>query len=183
MPRSQSPRRVGRREWLAGFGAAALGLRGGAALAALDGPRRLAFHHLHTGEDLDLVYRDGGGYRTDALVRINRVLRDHRTGDVAPIDPALLDLLHRLRRRMDSDAPFEVICGFRSAKTNEMLRAKSSGVAKHSLHLAGMAIDVRLPGRRLADLRDAAWGLQAGGVGFYAKSDFIHVDTGRVRRW
>lgn len=145
--------------------------------------KSLEFLHLHTGERLRTTYWHDGVYDPGARAEINEVLRDFRTGDVAPIDPKLLDLLHALRRKLDTNAPFHVISGYRSPKTNAMLSANSAGVAKKSLHMQGKAIDIRLPGRRLDDVRRAARALQRGGVGFYPKSDFVHVDTGRVRFW
>lgn len=177
-----------RRDFLAGLaGATALGLAGGLIFkptAAFAGrPRELAFHNLHTGETLQEVYWADGDYHREGLQRIDHILRDWRTGDVERMDPALLDLLYSLRATVDSRAPFHVISGYRSPKTNAKLASKSSGVARKSFHMRGMAIDVALPDRDLVALRDAAWGMQRGGVGYYAKSGFIHVDTGRVRRW
>ena len=145
--------------------------------------QRLAFHNLHTGERLKTVYRSGDRYLPHALAEINHILRDFRTGEVTAIDPSLLDLLNRLHREVNAQRPFEVISGYRSPQTNAMLRANSNGVAKHSLHMEGKAIDIRLPGVPLADLRQAALDLRRGGVGYYPKSDFVHVDTGRVRHW
>jgi uncharacterized protein YcbK (DUF882 family) len=145
--------------------------------------RQLSFYHTHTRLNLDVVYYQNGEYVDSALDDINRFLKDFRTGEVTNIDPELLDLLHDLRNELDSDGPFEVISAYRSPKTNELLRSRSSGVAKNSQHLRGTAIDVRLRGTRTARLRDTAWGMQRGGVGYYEKSDFVHVDTGRVRRW
>jgi uncharacterized protein YcbK (DUF882 family) len=110
-------------------------------------------------------------------------LRDFRSGDVAPIDRQLLDLLVELHRRSGSRKPFQIISGYRSPKTNAVLASASSGVAKHSMHMEAKAIDIRLSDVMLRDLRDTAIGMQAGGVGFYPRSDFVHVDTGRVRRW
>jgi uncharacterized protein YcbK (DUF882 family) len=182
----QGNARTTRRRFLTtAIGAATfVGLTGNAAAvrAALT-ERRLAFHNLHTGENLALPYRRNGRYLNDALVEINHILRDFRTDEVCPIDVDLLDLLHRLRTEVGSKAPFEVISGYRSPKTNAKLAAKSNGVAKKSLHMRGMAIDVRLPGCDLRHLRDAAKSLRLGGVGYYAKSGFIHVDVGRVRYW
>jgi uncharacterized protein YcbK (DUF882 family) len=163
--------------------AAGLALPGTAALAARPPARNLSFHHLHTGESLTACYWEKGHYVPDALAAIDHVLRDHRTGEVKPIDRDLLDLLVALRRSVDSHARFEVICGYRSPATNEALRQHTSGVAKKSLHMSARAIDIRLPGQRLKDLRAAALALKRGGVGYYPKSDFIHVDTGRVRWW
>jgi uncharacterized protein YcbK (DUF882 family) len=150
---------------------------------ALSAPRELRFEHLHTGERLDVAYFAGGAYVAQALAAVNRLLRDYRTGEVAPIDPALLDLLHALAGATGSAQPFQVISAYRSAATNEALRRRSDGVASASLHLSGRAIDIRLRGVALRDLRDAAASLHRGGVGYYPRSDFVHVDTGRVRTW
>ena len=117
------------------------------------------------------------------LARINWLMRDFRTGDVHPIDPGVLDILSELRTLADRDAPFEVICGYRSPQTNALLHSRSSGVAEHSLHLQGRAIDVRLSGFSTARLQQLALGMNRGGVGFYAASDFVHLDNGRVRHW
>jgi uncharacterized protein YcbK (DUF882 family) len=155
--------------------------RAGALAAAA--PRELAFVNTHTGEKLSTVYAERGAYVPGALDEINHLLRDFRTGDVHPIDPALLDQLAALAALTRGSGCYEVICGYRSPKTNAMLRERSSGVAKGSLHLQGRAIDVRLPGVPLTRLRDAARHMAAGGVGYYPKSDFIHLDTGRVRSW
>ena len=145
---------------------------------------RLGFVNTHTGESLDIVYREGTQYLTDALAEIDRLLRDHRSGDVHEIDRGLLDQLARLRALLDvGKRPFHVISGYRSPSTNAMLAARSGGVATHSLHLQGRAIDLRMPGIRLVEVHRAAVSMQAGGVGYYARSDFVHLDTGRVRRW
>ena len=145
--------------------------------------RSLAFHNLHTGENLDLVYWSDGAYQPDALHEINRVLRDFRTGDVHPIDPQLLDLLVKVNRRLESTNPFQVISGYRSPATNALLRHETEGVAKSSLHMRGQAIDVRVPDRALSDLHRVAMSLRGGGVGYYPRSDFVHIDVGRVRYW
>jgi len=147
------------------------------------GTRSLSFYNLHTAERLDAVYWADGEYIPDALAEINRILRDHRSGDVFPMAPRLLDMLAELRDRLESAQPFEIISGYRSPKTNAMLRAQGHGVAENSLHLKGMAADVRLPGRDLDLLRRAAISLKAGGVGYYPASQFVHVDIGRVRTW
>jgi uncharacterized protein YcbK (DUF882 family) len=112
-------------------------------------------------------------------------MRDFRSGDVHPIDPSLLDVLWQTQANLKSAAPFEIISAYRSPQTNTMLRGRSShtGVAKNSMHLTGQAVDIRLPGVALADVRDAALDLKRGGVGYYADSGFVHLDTGRVRRW
>lgn len=154
------------------------------AIDGVDAVARLAFVNTHTGERLDVVYREGPLYLSDALAEIDRVLRDHRSGDVHEIDRDLLDQLTRLQRLLDvGKRPFHVISGYRSPKTNAMLAARSGGVATRSLHLQGRAIDIRMPGVELPMLHRAALSMQAGGVGYYARSDFVHLDTGRVRRW
>jgi uncharacterized protein YcbK (DUF882 family) len=152
-------------------------------LARASAPRRLRFYHTHTSEKLDVVYAENGQYVAEALAEINRLLRDFRTGDIHPIDPGLLDQLHAVQRRTGSRGQFEVISGFRSPHTNAMLRGQSTGVAQYSLHLKGQAIDVRLTDVATRNLRGAALSLARGGVGFYPASDFVHLDTGRVRFW
>jgi uncharacterized protein YcbK (DUF882 family) len=145
--------------------------------------RTLAFHNLHTLEKLKTVYWAEGQYIPEALADINRVLRDHRTGQIHDIDLQLLDLLSGLRLKMETTAPFEIISGYRSPATNTMLRSSSSGVAENSLHVKGMAADIRVSGRSLATLRKTAMEMKAGGVGYYPASQFVHVDVGRVRYW
>lgn len=147
--------------------------------------RELSFYHTHTGKRLEVVYWKDGQYVGSALDEINGFLSDFRTGDIVDMDPRLLDLIYDVRASLDSDASYQVVSAYRSPKTNEMLRGRSasSGVAKKSQHLLGKAIDVRLEGVDTADLRDAAIRLQRGGVGYYEQSDFVHMDTGRVRRW
>ncbi len=145
--------------------------------------RTIAFQNLHTGEKLKTVYWAEGDYISDSLKDIERILRDHRTGDRHPIDPHLLDILTAVQHKTDTNKPFQIISGYRSPKTNNMLNSTSSGVAKRSLHMLGKAIDVRIPGYDLRQLRRAALSLKAGGVGYYPKSDFVHLDTGRVRHW
>ena len=144
---------------------------------------RLAFTNTHTGEHLDLVYQEGGRYLDDALAAIDHLLRDHRTGDVMPIDRALLDTLASLRRRLGTTEPFHVISGYRSPATNAKLAAASGGVARNSMHLQGRAIDIRVPDRSLELVHGAALAMNAGGVGYYRSSNFVHLDTGRVRSW
>lgn len=145
--------------------------------------RFLAFDNLHTGETTKLIYWEKGRYIKGAMREINRILRDHRTGDVARMDPALLDQLFILHNRLDSRAPFEVISGYRSPKSNSMLRGNSKGVAKNSMHTKGRAIDIRLSDTHLANIRKAALAMNSGGVGYYPQSQFVHIDTGRVRQW
>jgi len=147
---------------------------------------RLRFYHTHTGERLDIVYRRGGNYLPEALAELDRYLRDHRTGEVRHFDPHLFDLLYDLTASLkDTAGEIDVICGYRTPRTNEFLRTRSAhtGVARHSLHMQAEAIDIRLPGIPTAAVRDAAQRLQRGGVGYYRDSNFVHVDVGRVRRW
>jgi len=176
-------RRLSRRHFVGALVASVPVLGAPRRLLAASGPRELDFHHLHTGERLDVEYFDGTSYLPDALTTVNHFLRDFRTGDVHPIDPALLDLLHRLTDRTKTGRPFEVISGYRSPATNEMLRHRSEGVARNSLHMQGKAIDIRLADVPLVRLRNAALDVHRGGVGYYPASDFVHVDTGRVRTW
>lgn len=146
-------------------------------------PRSLGLRHLHTGETLKVEYAVGGTYLPDALAAVNRLLRDFRTGDVHPIDPGLLDLLYRVAGRLETHQSFEVISGYRSPATNAALRRRSEGVAARSLHMVGQAIDIRVAGVELVTLRAAALDLKGGGVGYYPASNFVHVDTGRLRHW
>jgi uncharacterized protein YcbK (DUF882 family) len=150
-----------------------------------DAARSLSFAHTHTGERLSVTYFQSGSYVDSALARVNVLLRDFRTEAVHPIDPQLLDVLYGLQCRCNSSEPFEIISGYRSPATNAKLRGKSaaSGVAEHSMHIEGRAIDVRLPGQATNRLALLARQLQYGGVGYYRVSDFVHVDTGRVRLW
>jgi uncharacterized protein YcbK (DUF882 family) len=148
--------------------------------------RALSFFHTHTGERLKSRYCCDGDYQPEELARINHVLRDFRQNEVKPIDPQLLDLLFELGGTLETDQPFHVISGYRSPHTNQMLRERGgsdTGVATKSLHMVGKAIDIRVPGVKLDDLRAAAKSLKLGGVGFYPSSNFVHVDTGRVRYW
>lgn len=163
--------------------AAALATLPSLARAAAPAPRALRFDHLHTGERLNVEYFSAGAYLPDALAAVDHLLRDFRTEDVGQIDPALLDLLYRLTLTTGTGKPFEIISGYRSPATNAMLHARSSGVATRSLHMTGQAIDIRLADVPLGALRQASLSLRGGGVGFYPKSNFVHVDTGRVRAW
>lgn len=173
-----------RRKFLGRLGMLAAAMtRAPEVLADTNGTRSLAFAHTHTGESLSTVYFDGGAYVPAALESINVLLRDFRTETVYPIEPQLLDCLYTLQTSLGSDSAFQVICGYRSAQTNSMLRARSSGVAEHSLHMQGRAIDIRLPGVDTAQLAVLARRTLAGGVGYYRVSDFVHVDTGAVRNW
>ena len=188
-PASRDPLYPGTRRAFLRSAAAACGCVAVAALAprlarAAAG-RTLSFVHTHTGESLTIPYRSGSCYEAGCLESVNQLLRDFRTGDVHRIDPGLLDVLCDLKDRSGSDEPFQVISGYRSPRTNALLRGQSaaSGVAEHSLHLEGQAIDVRLGGVRTLRLAELARELQRGGVGYYRASDFVHVDTGRVRHW
>jgi uncharacterized protein YcbK (DUF882 family) len=145
--------------------------------------RLLSFVNTHTGDTFADAYWENGTYVPDALDAIKHVMRDHRSGEAHDIDPRLLDQLSELRGVTGAAQPYQIISGYRSPATNAALHEQSSGVATRSLHMEGRAIDVRVGGVQLTNLRDAAIGLQRGGVGFYPGSDFIHVDTGRVRRW
>lgn len=170
-----------RRRFLQALGLASLGLAV-APRAWAEAPRSISFYHTHTSERLSLVYFERGEYVPEALASINNLLRDFRTGDTTDIDARLFDTLHALNLACGAGT-FEVISAFRSPHTNAMLRSRSNGVAKNSLHTQGRAIDVRLAGCDTRKLRDAAIALGAGGVGYYAASDFVHLDTGRVRAW
>ena len=173
-------------------------LRMGAALAAglalpgslqaaltSDAPpeRRLVLFNTHTRETLDVCYARGTTYRPDALDAVNLILRDHRTNEISPIDPRLLDLLCDIRAQAGSDACLHIISGYRSPRTNQLLRKRSRGVARKSLHMVGHAADIRIPGIPIRRLRQIAVTLARGGVGYYPRSDFVHVDIGRVRTW
>lgn len=173
----------GRRQFLAGSGAALVGIFLARDTRAATMSRRLSFVNTHTGESLSTVYWADGRYEPDALREIDHILRDHRAGVVKAIDRDLLDVLSAMRQSLDAREPFHVISCYRTPQTNAMLRERSGRVASHSLHVDGRAIDVRLPGTPLPVLHRTARALQRGGVGYYAKSDFVHVDTGRVRHW
>ena len=146
-------------------------------------PRRLSVYNLHTDEHVDAVYWEHGAYVPDALEAMNRVLRDFRTGEVRIIEPGLLDVLADLHAKSGASTPYQVISGYRSAQTNQMLREQSAEVAQQSFHIQGKAIDLYLDNVALPHLRDAAMDLSRGGVGYYPTSNFIHVDVGPVRHW
>ena len=152
-------------------------------LAATRGFRALSFQHLHTGESLVIPYVEDGLYVPEALARIDYVLRDHYDGSVHPIDRDLLDILHAVALETGTRSPFEVVSGYRSPATNEMLRKRGPGVSRNSLHMQGRAIDVRLGDVDTAELRDAGLEVARGGVGYYRTADFVHLDTGRFRQW
>jgi len=183
---------LNRRSFL-GLGAAAtaVALVPGRAQAAVSAApvkldRTLSFFHTHTGERLKLAYCCNGAYQPEALAQLNHLLRDFRVNEEKPIDPQLFDLLHELGGTLETDQPYHIISGYRSPTTNALLRERGgnhTGVASQSLHMVGKAIDIRLPGVKLDRLRSAAASLKRGGVGFYPSSNFVHVDTGRVRYW
>jgi uncharacterized protein YcbK (DUF882 family) len=177
--------------WLA-VGPAALSLALRQQLAVADAlqverlamaPRDLSMRNLHTAERIQVRYFEDGHYLPAALKQLNHLLRDHRSGEAASIDKLLFDQLHTVAATAQCVPHFEIISGFRSLATNEKLREKSDGVAKQSLHTQGRAIDVRIPGVSCGRVREFAVGLRLGGVGYYASSNFVHLDTGRVRTW
>lgn len=145
--------------------------------------KELAFHNLHTDERLRVTFWKNGRFDYAALGKINHILRDFRTGDVYPMATNLITLFHDLQIRLRTDVPLEIISGYRSPKTNAMLAGKSGGVAEKSLHTKGLATDIRMSGVSLRTLRNEALLMKRGGVGYYPKSDFVHVDVGRVRKW
>jgi uncharacterized protein YcbK (DUF882 family) len=171
---------------MTGFAAAVATVAPTSALAMLTAPatpRRLKFHNLHTSEQLDVVYYEKGRYIPQALTEIDRILRDYRQNVVKPMSPALLDLVAAIRRKLHTDAEVEIISGYRTPETNAMLAARSDGVAHHSLHMDGLALDWRVPGRTLDQLHRVALAIRGGGVGYYPASDFVHTDVGRIRYW
>ena len=148
--------------------------------------RTLSFFNTHTGERLKATYCCDGKYEPEALKQLNHILRDFRANEIKPIDPGLFDMLHELSGTLETDQPFHIISGYRSPNTNTLLRQRGgghTGVASKSLHMVGKAIDIRVPGVKLDHLRAAASSLKIGGVGYYPASNFVHVDTGRVRYW
>jgi uncharacterized protein YcbK (DUF882 family) len=147
-------------------------------------PYRLRLHHLHTGENIDVVYKVGDHYVPDAVAALDHFLRDHRTGDHKDYDVREFDLLHDLMEKVGKpDGVIDIVCGYRTPWSNNYLRQHGHGVASHSQHMEAKAIDIRIPGVKTAEVRDAALAMQRGGVGYYGSSDFVHVDVGRVRRW
>jgi uncharacterized protein YcbK (DUF882 family) len=151
--------------------------------AQYEGARKIAFRNTHTGETFSGVYRVGDKYLPDAFDRINIVLRDFRSNELFPIDPRVIDIIYSVHRMTNHNEPYEILSGYRCPKTNAGLRSNSEGVAKNSLHMTGQAIDLRLPGFDTRKVRSLAVSLKAGGVGYYPKSNFVHMDTGDVRTW
>ena len=145
--------------------------------------RSLSFYQTHTGEKAELTYWADGGYIQESLQAFDHILRDHYSGEVLAMDRKLFDFLFSLRSTLDTSEPFHIISGYRSAETNARLRIRGRGVARHSLHMRGMALDLRVPGRDLAVVRNSARKLRLGGVGYYPESNFVHVDVGRIRSW
>jgi uncharacterized protein YcbK (DUF882 family) len=178
-------RHIGRRTVLGAAVAAASGVITAPAFAfsRVSVVRSLSFYNLHTDESIHAAYWADGVYLNDGVVQIEHLLRDFRTDTVHPIDRRLFDLLSLLRQKLSTDAPIQVISGYRSPQTNAMLEHETDGVSANSLHMEGEALDLRVPGRSLSLVHEAALDLRAGGVGYYPHSDFVHVDVGRVRRW
>jgi len=168
-----------------GIGAAAALVIASPAEAAISRlpERSLHLYNTHTGESLKMVYWTEGHYQTQTIARISHFLRDHRDGSVHPIDPRLLDLMASVQHKVGSKGAIHIISGYRSPTTNAMLASASDGVAAHSLHMEGKAVDIRLPGHPIRSVGRAARALKGGGVGIYPDSDFVHMDTGRVRTW
>jgi uncharacterized protein YcbK (DUF882 family) len=174
---------MGRRRFLAAGATSVVLLPFTALCAQAPDSRSLSFVHTHTDEKLSTLYFQSGSYQPDALDQINHLLRDFRTGEVHVIDPRVLDILFDLHRMTGQEGPYQVISGYRSPQTNAALRRRSSGVAEHSQHMLGRAVDVRLGGFATMRLYELARQMARGGVGFYPKSDFVHVDCGPVRFW
>jgi uncharacterized protein YcbK (DUF882 family) len=172
-----------RRAFLQNATLASLSLKGIAARAEVQQARSLSFVHTHTGERVSETYFDSNGYALESLGRINHLLRDFRTDEIHAIDVRVLDILHDLQAMTGHEAPYEIISGYRSPKTNAALRRNSTGVAEHSFHMQGRAIDVRLSGYPIGELHRLARTLGRGGVGFYPRSDFVHLDSGPIRFW
>ena len=147
------------------------------------GERTLRLYNTHTGEKLNTTFWAEGDFIPDAMKDINKVLRDHRTNKVAQMDPELLLLLTQLNEKLENKHELHIISGYRAPESNAKLHAASGGVAKRSLHMDAKAIDIRLPGKDLKMLHKAAMSLKGGGVGYYDSSQFVHMDTGRVRYW
>ena len=152
-------------------------------IASVSETRALSFRHLHTNEKLSIGYFADNQYLHESLSKINYLLRDFRSGEKYPIDPSLLDMLFSIQQATGSKGRYEIISGYRSPATNNMLRSKSNGVAKRSLHMQGKAIDIRLTDVSTDAVRRAAIALKEGGVGYYRKSNFVHLDTCRYRTW
>ena len=177
---------IHRRKWLA-LGGVAMGMAmlPGQALATLTTPRPriLVLNNLNTGEQLKAEFFDGKNYIQEELARLNHLFRDYRANKVKRIDPRLFDQIFRLQAMIGTRKPIQLISGYRSPRTNSELRERGSGVAKHSYHTLGQAMDFHIEGVQLANIRKAALKMRAGGVGYYPRSNFVHIDTGPVRNW
>jgi uncharacterized protein YcbK (DUF882 family) len=145
--------------------------------------RRLHLYSTNTGESFNRVYWADGDYIPEALAEINHLLRDYRANQIKEIDPNLLDLLFNLNHKLEIDNPYHVISGYRTPRTNAMLRKRNRSVARNSLHMAGMAVDLRMPDLPVKYLCNAALEMHCGGVGYYARRGFVHLDVGDVRTW
>jgi uncharacterized protein YcbK (DUF882 family) len=145
--------------------------------------RELSFVNMHTGEKLRAEYVHNGVYVPSALRAINFLMRDHHNDKVHPIDPHLIDVAHMLHGRVGGKGPIDIVCGYRSPETNAMMHEISAGVAVHSMHIQGKAMDIRVPGTHLGQLKKSALALNLGGVGYYPYDDFLHIDTGAKRHW
>ena len=183
------PRETGRGRWLARRAAMArvflvslLTLLAAPASTTAQ-ERTLSFYNTHTDEHLTVTYRRGNEYIQEALAQINHILRDHYSGDERPIDPRLLDFLYDLLQKVGYHQEVLIISGYRSPKTNSMLHSRSRGVAEGSLHTQGCALDFRLPGVDTKKVWEIARSMKRGGCGYYRRSDFVQIDTGRVRSW
>jgi uncharacterized protein YcbK (DUF882 family) len=145
--------------------------------------RELSLLNLHTGERLRAEYVHNGQVVPSAMHAISVLMRDHYNDKVHPIDQQLLDIAHVLQSHVGNRGAINLVCGYRSPETNAMMHEVSAGVAAHSMHIEGRAMDIRLPGTRLASLKKAAVALKMGGVGYYPHDDFVHIDSGAVRKW
>lgn len=181
------PKDVSRRDILkmgaTGVAASVLPLFPGVAKATGHKIWEISFRQAHTGESFSGVYRVGDHYLPDAFERINYFLRDFRTGEAFPMDPRVIDILSLVQQGTETGTPLEILSGYRTPKTNAMLRRVSEGVARNSFHMYGQAVDIRMPGYGTKKLSQVARSLRAGGVGYYPKSHFVHVDTGEIRSW
>ncbi|MDE4175018.1 DUF882 domain-containing protein [Phaeobacter sp. PT47_59] len=159
------------------FSNAAGFLRGGGDI------RRIRMYSGRTGERIDMVYWIEGKYIKDAVREVNHFMRDWRTDDVKEIDLRTIDIMAAAHNLLDVSEPYMLLSGYRSPKTNAMLRSRSRGVAKNSLHMRGQAADLRLASRSVSQMAKAAMACRAGGVGKYYRSNFVHMDCGVVRDW
>ncbi|MCU7835540.1 MAG: DUF882 domain-containing protein [gamma proteobacterium symbiont of Taylorina sp.] len=181
--KTNNPIQLSRRLFIAGTLSLPFSANSLAKNISVDRKRSLSFYHTHTDKTLTIIYFDGKSYLPTALDEINLFLSDFRTGDIHPIETRLLDAVYLLQQQTGVEDKFEVISAYRSPKTNQQLRKSTTGVAKKSLHMQGKAIDIRLRGFNTSKLRDTAIAMKLGGVGYYRRSNFIHLDTGRVREW